>query len=101
MKPPDIRDGRNYGGYNLTAHFIKQHGREMGREGRRWSRDVVEAYLDNLFRQRERERQQRADKAAAIETAIAQAAARTKSASVIDIKCGEIAGRGGRRKAAA
>ena len=42
--------------YKLTDHFIKIHGRAMGRVSGRWSRTVVEEYLTELFTQDQRTR---------------------------------------------
>lgn len=102
MKPPDIRDDRNYGGYNLKSYFIKVHGRAMGGLGKPmiFDRNRVEAYLDGLFGKAEIERADRAEAIADTKKFIDQAVARVMTkATITTIGSGQMRGRGGRVRA--
>ncbi len=97
-KRPEIRDGRNYGGYNLRAGFIKVHGRAMGGFAKPmiFDRKRVEAYLDEFFGQAERERAEKAEKAAQIKNAVDAAISNVRFMKAINSGPGKMMGKGGR-----
>lgn len=99
MKPPEIRTDRNYGGYNLTAYFIKMHGRAMGGFAKPmiFDRNRVEAYLDDLFGQAERIRAEQAERDGQIKRSVDDAIARVRSLTAVKTTGpGQMLGRGGR-----
>lgn len=101
MKAPEIRGDRNYGGYNLTAYFIKVHGRAMSGLGKPmiFDRNRVEAYLNKLFG-KALERADRAEVVADTKRFIDQAVARVMpKVTVTTIGSGQMRGRGGRVRA--
>ncbi len=105
MKPSEIRDGRNYGGYNLKPHFIKMHGRLMGGIGKPmiFDRNRVEAYLDRLFGQQEHARSINKERDGVIKIAIDRAidVVRRDAHSINPSREIKILGNGGRQKGVA
>lgn len=91
MSPPDIREGRNIGGYNLTEYFLRVHGKNMGRRHGRWSRENVEKYLIDLFAQESRERERKEAESAALKAHLSAAIARSQQIAHISARSRRIA----------
>lgn len=103
MKPPDIHDGRNYGGYNLTAYFIKIHGRAMGGFSKPmiFDRNRVETYLDGLFGQAEQLRAEGKERESLVQAAVDTAIERARSMTAVKrVGPGQMQLRGGRQRVA-
>ena len=79
--------------YKLTDHFIKIHGRAMGRVSGRWSRTVVESYLSNLFEKEQRERRAAEERNQDLREHLQKSIRRAQVRSIVP---GEMRGRGGR-----
>ena len=100
MKASNIRDGRNFGGYNLSAYYIRTHWREMGGYSKPllFDRELVELHLLEKFWQDRLKAEAKTAKVTDMRAFVLQKVSEIQRASSLPGEVGKIMGKGVRGK---